>query len=302
VLQLSAAVPALTINGVQFALGVGGSAVGGTVDTAGFDAGISANILGTGSLTKQGAGTLILEGLSTYTGDTLVNAGALVLSNSATLASSNIIIGGSATLDVSGLFSPFVLVSGQSLGNSSSTALLNGSVDATVGGLALAYASGTPAVSVANGSLTLDAATLATVNNTGAALGNGSYKLISAGTGGSVVGTAPGTVTVAGNGLGTGGSASLSLTGGELFLDVTGAVTVDTTPTNVTAVLVGGTNLNLSWPGSHIGWSLQAQTNDLNVGLQPGAWVTVPGSETTNAVSIPINPADPTVFFRLVYP
>jgi autotransporter-associated beta strand protein len=76
--------------------------------------------------------------------------------------------------------------------------------------------------------------------------------------------------------------------------------TVATNPTNIVSVVSGG-NLNLSWPADHTGWRLETQTNTLNVGLNTN-WSTWPGSATTNAVSVPINPANPTVFFRLVYP
>ena len=78
---------------------------------------------------------------------------------------------------------------------------------------------------------------------------------------------------------------------------------VSTSPTTLTATVSGGT-LTLSWPAGHTGWPLQSQTNALRIGLVPAsnAWFNWPGSATTNAVSIPIDPANPTVFFRLVYP
>jgi hypothetical protein len=77
--------------------------------------------------------------------------------------------------------------------------------------------------------------------------------------------------------------------------------TVNTTPTNLVSSFIGGTNLNLSWPSDHIGWKLEAQTNTLNVGLSTN-WVVVPGSELTNQVDIPVSPANPAVFYRMVYP
>lgn len=75
---------------------------------------------------------------------------------------------------------------------------------------------------------------------------------------------------------------------------------VATNPTNITAVVVGN-QYQLSWPASHTGWSLQAQTNSLSTGLS-GNWVTVPGSASVNQISVPINPANGSVFFRLIYP
>jgi len=60
--------------------------------------------------------------------------------------------------------------------------------------------------------------------------------------------------------------------------------------------------LNLSWPASHLGYTLQVKTNALNQGLSGGTWVPVPGSTSVTSNSVPINPATPTTFYRLVYP
>jgi hypothetical protein len=81
---------------------------------------------------------------------------------------------------------------------------------------------------------------------------------------------------------------------------LSGANPVDTTPTNITAVTVGNA-LELSWPGSHTGWRLQAQTNSLNVGISDN-WVDVAGSTATNRVFMSLDPANGSVFFRLLYP
>lgn len=58
---------------------------------------------------------------------------------------------------------------------------------------------------------------------------------------------------------------------------------------------------NPSWPSAYAGWILQAQTNTLQVGIGTN-WVTVPGSDSVNQMSIPIDPANESVFFRLVSP
>jgi hypothetical protein len=75
---------------------------------------------------------------------------------------------------------------------------------------------------------------------------------------------------------------------------------VNTTPTNLT-VVVGGGNLNLTWPADHTGWRLQAQTNPVTVGLRSN-WFDVPGSTTTNQIVMPLDPANGSVFYRMVYP
>jgi fibronectin-binding autotransporter adhesin len=73
---------------------------------------------------------------------------------------------------------------------------------------------------------------------------------------------------------------------------------VATNPTNITFSASGG-NLTLTWPSSHTGWTLQAQTNTLGVGLSTNWSVYNGGFTTTNSAVVPIGPAMPTVFFRL---
>ena len=75
---------------------------------------------------------------------------------------------------------------------------------------------------------------------------------------------------------------------------------VSTTPTNLLFAVVGNT-LDISWPASHTGWRLQAQTNSINIGISNN-WFTVAGSTTTNHVIMPLNPANGAVFYRLIYP
>jgi autotransporter-associated beta strand protein len=74
-----------------------------------------------------------------------------------------------------------------------------------------------------------------------------------------------------------------------------------TTPTNITFAVVGGNTLQVSWPSGYTGWRLEGQTNSLNVGIS-ATWFTVPGSTTTNQMYLPINPANPTAFYRLANP
>jgi len=62
-----------------------------------------------------------------------------------------------------------------------------------------------------------------------------------------------------------------------------------------------GSAIALSWPGDHRGWFLQVQTNSLNAGLGTN-WFTVQGSDTTNQMIISPNPANGSVFYRLVSP
>jgi autotransporter-associated beta strand protein len=78
------------------------------------------------------------------------------------------------------------------------------------------------------------------------------------------------------------------------------ASSIPTTPTKISFTL-SGTSLAINWPVSYQGWVLQAQTNSLSKGLSTN-WVDVPNSANVTSVNMPINPANPTVFYRLRYP
>ncbi len=75
-------------------------------------------------------------------------------------------------------------------------------------------------------------------------------------------------------------------------------VMVSTVPTNLVCV-VSSTLLTLSWPSSHIGWKLQAQTNAAGISNN---WTTITASTNTNTMIITINPSNAPTFHRLVYP
>jgi hypothetical protein len=62
-----------------------------------------------------------------------------------------------------------------------------------------------------------------------------------------------------------------------------------------------GNQMQMIWPQDHLGWKLQTQTNSPGNGLGAN-WVTIPGSGMTNQVTVPVDPAQGSVFFRLVHP
>jgi hypothetical protein len=70
-------------------------------------------------------------------------------------------------------------------------------------------------------------------------------------------------------------------------------------------VAVGATNASgqfqISWLADHTGWQLQSQTNNLTGGLGTN-WGNVSSSMETNQVTMPVNPANGAVFFRLMRP
>jgi hypothetical protein len=98
--------------------------------------------------------------------------------------------------------------------------------------------------------------------------------------------------------LGGGVSWDLSTLGTDGMVKL--VVSVNPTPTNMVFQATGGA-VDISWPSDHIGWRLQAQSNPRTIGISTN-WVTVAGSDSTNHVTIPIDPADGTVFYRMIYP
>lgn len=92
-----------------------GTIQNGTLTGAGISANnssavsVSANLGGTGGLTKSGNGTLTLTGANTYSGGTSISAGALALSGSGTLGSSaNTLNVTGGTVDLGGFTTPTV--------------------------------------------------------------------------------------------------------------------------------------------------------------------------------------------------
>ena len=73
------------------------AAGGGTIDTQSFDSTLSQAVSGTGALTKTGSGSLLMTGVSTYSGATTVAAGTLAIGD-ATHASAALTGGGAITV------------------------------------------------------------------------------------------------------------------------------------------------------------------------------------------------------------
>ena len=138
-------------------------------------------------------------------------------------------------------------------------------------------------------------------------------------------------VTISGNNLGKGDVTSVTLCSvptiilsdnsptqilvraGAAAMPVTGDVIVNSTSYGVTAKsnaytylapiiasmpAFDGKHLQLSWPTNCLGWELQAQTNPPGAGLGTN-WFPVAGSTNNAQMSIPINPNNPSVFYRL---
>jgi hypothetical protein len=130
-----------------------------------------------------------------------------------------------------------------------------------------------------------------TVTNLGPALqGGDSFQLFSAG---SMSGAFAATNLPA---LNLGLAWSFNPTSGVLSV----VQTIATNPTNI-LYSVSSNALTLSWPADHTGWRLQAQTNAPGVGLGTN-WADVADSTNVNQLTILMNPANGSVFYRLVFP
>jgi fibronectin-binding autotransporter adhesin len=211
-------------------------------------------------INKTGPGTLTLSGANTFKGSTIVSAGTLALTGGATLANiTNLALAGGATLDISALSSTFTLAGSeafQAVNAKGTTANLvcSGTAGMTLGAsspLGIAYSNGVPSVTVSGGALTLASGNVGTVTvaNGGAGLPAGVYKLIAAGSGGSVAGNAPGSVTVGGDGI-AGSTPSLVISNAELYLFVAANTSPPLAPVATTAT---GTNViafTASWNSS----------------------------------------------------
>jgi autotransporter-associated beta strand protein len=257
---------------------------------------ITLDVTPDGGLIKKGSGALTLSATNSYTGLTTVSNGTLLVNGvvtgdvtvktNATLGGSGI-IGGTVSVQLGGSLAAGAAGIGTvTLSNSPS---LNGSVIAQVdrnGGSPLADEVIVGAAIAYNGTLV--------ITNTGAALVAGDTFTLFNATGYSgaftLLSQTPGQIVTWNTN---------NLTSSGIIQVATAVPAVSTVPTNIVATVSGDT-LTLSWPADHTGWTLQVQTNSLTTGLNTN-WFDVAGSITTNLVNTTINPANGSVFYRMVY-
>lgn len=163
----------LTISNSNTVIRVGdGSAGSGT-----WNATISSAITGAGGLEKSDYGTLILAGDNSYSGDTVVKTGMLLINGDQTAAAGSVIVNAGAALGGSGIIGGVVTIEDDGILSGRSGETL------TMGGLILGESShisanlGAPTATTlfqVNGDLTLDG--LLDINDAGG-LGAGLYRL-----------------------------------------------------------------------------------------------------------------------------
>lgn len=290
-----------TLNGGT--LNLFGRKLGSTtnINTLNFQSGTLSNVSGingSNPLVKTGAGTLTVGGTNTYSGSTIIGGGTLLVTGSiaagAVTVSNTAVLGGSGTIN-----GPTVVKSGGTLKggdvNSSNTLTVANSLTLGDTNNAVTYSRFLVA---AGGKISANSLTVAgtnIVNILDGSLPTGTNTLFTYG-GGSIGGSG-----FAGFQLGTipaGVNVQLIDAGSAIHLVV--LPLVNTNSPVLTNSYSGGT-LTLSWPADRLGWRLQVQTNFLNVGLSTN-WSTWPGSTNVTSVLVTNNPANPSMFFRLVYP
>jgi autotransporter-associated beta strand protein len=269
---------------------------GAVIDTTNIDVTISQPLLngGTGGLTKLGSAALTLSGTNSYGGPTLVSDGTLSVSGSVRLSAVTVSGG---TLAGKGSFNGAVTI------NTNGNLILGGLDPVNTGTLTinsnLNLAGNISAklnksltqsndAAVVTGSLAVTGVGKLTLNNVGPALVVGDrFQLFNkpvVNGSGLTLSPAPATGWYWQNNFAVDGSVSVVNT------------LVATNPTNIVST-VSGSQFTLAWPADHLGWRLQAQTNGLGTN-----WFDVAGANLTNSVIVPINPANGSVFFRLVSP
>jgi fibronectin-binding autotransporter adhesin len=216
-----------------------------------------------GSVVQIGSGTLDLTGANTYTGSTTVSNGTLEVANVNGDLDLN---GGTLSASASSAVATTTIAGSLNISSGTILASLNKSV------------SPSNTVYTVNGSINSTTGTLV-LTNVGPTLNVGDTFTIFNQSVANLTIVSTG-FTVANN-LAANGSVTVT------------AVTAAPVAGTITATYSGG-QLTLTWPTASKGLVLQSQTNSLS-----GTWVTIPGTGSGNSYTITVNPANPSVFYRL---
>ncbi len=212
-----------TVAGISSASTASQVALGAATLTLG-DSGSSSfagAISGTGSLLKQGSGTITLSGANTFTGNTTISAGTLVLGAGGSLASATINLASNTIYNVSAV-SGYAVASGKALARNSAAGVGNitGAVTFNSGATVSLMAdgtSGTVGTLAISGNITVNANVIS-VGIVGSPLDVGTYTLMTyTGTKTGSFNVAP---TITGAGLGMGLAAKIVESAGVISLKV----------------------------------------------------------------------------------
>ncbi len=261
------------------------------------------------TVSGTGGGVLRLDGSNTYSGSTTIKSGGILdLGGTGSIANSTIIeIQGGGAFDVQSLIPQFVLGDTQTLkaSSSGSTAIIatssgRGFTTSSSGSFIFSAFNGgatAPLTISGTGGMALQTTNhfTVTVSRGGTPLNAGDYKLIAKTNNGFVTGT-PISLTVNGDGVCAGCSASLVLTGGELFLRVAVTATSTPTSTNTPAATSSNTATNtptLTQTATQTSTSTATPTNTSTATPVNTATATPTSTSTATPSNTPIVTTDP---------
>ena len=237
--------------------------------------------------TKEGPGTLVFSGANTYGKPTVVQEGTLLVDGS--IGTNSVTVNGGVLGGIGAITGPVTIgaLGTVSPGGSPGTLTINESL--TLAGNVEVDINKAPASSdLITGLTSVNYGGKLTIKNVPAGLTTAdSFKLFNASTYSGAF-----TSIVPSPGAGLAWDPSTLTTDGTLRI-AEGGVNYST---NITAVLIDDTTLQLSWPETHRGWYMQSNSVDI---ANSAAWFNVEGSQTETNLNITINPSIPRVFYRL---